>query len=58
MEAGLCWCDQGNGVWFWIMNGVPRMVTHCFGCGRPLPVMWKLVERTMLGDSPIRDRDP
>ena len=57
MQAGLCWVDQLHGVWYWIVQGVPRMVTHCLGCGRPLPVMWKLTLRSVEGDSPIRDHD-
>lgn len=46
------WYDFTNAVWMWDWAGCPSPVTHCVGCGCPLPVMAQIVKRVVKGDTP------
>jgi hypothetical protein len=52
MDEGKVWYDHANHVWMWDWGGYPSPVTHCAGCGCPLPVMGQIVKRVLRGDTP------
>lgn len=57
MEAGRCWRDYENGVWWWDAGGCPMPVTHCIGCGMPLPRLDRIVPRVVRDDTPWDQAD-
>lgn len=57
MQAGRVWYDATNHVWMWDWGGYPSPVTHCVGCGNPLPVMAQIVRRVVRNDTPWDGED-
>ena len=39
MDANRVWFEDAGRAWWWVVNDLPIRVTHCLGCGMPLPLM-------------------